>query len=143
MSGDQNLRDTFAPWAWPRMQRNVTSEVKRALGSPMVYTTLAYGASRRICVNAPKPLPQELAQGKLRIEPGEARLVGTRNEVQRAWLTVGDILIRERQPELAAHVRRFADQMAPPLTEKELVAARMAERTRDPRVREGPDCTDN
>jgi hypothetical protein len=81
---------------------------------------------------------QELAQGRLRVEPGKASLVNTRNEVRRAWLTVGDILNRERQPELAAHVRRFADQMAPPLTEKEWVATRMAERMRDPRTREGP-----
>src|SRR6267154_6649877 len=64
---------------------------------------------------------QELANGKLRIEPGKASLVDTRNEVQRAWLAVGDLLIRERQPELAKHVRRFVDQMEPPLTEKEWV----------------------
>jgi hypothetical protein len=81
---------------------------------------------------------QELAQGRLRVEPGKASLVNTRNEVRQAWLAVGDILIRERQPELAAHIRRFADQMTPPLTEKEWVAARMAERAREPRAREGP-----
>jgi Relaxase/Mobilisation nuclease domain len=81
---------------------------------------------------------QELAKGNLRIESGKASLVGTRNEVRRAWLAVGDILIRQRQPELAVHVRRFADQMAPPLTEKEWIAARMAERAREPRAHEGP-----
>jgi type IV secretory pathway VirD2 relaxase len=81
---------------------------------------------------------QEMAKGKLRIEPGKASLVATRKEVQRAWLAVGDILIRERQPELAAHVRRFADQMAPPLTEKEWVATRLTESGRDPLAREGP-----
>jgi len=81
---------------------------------------------------------QELAKGKLKIEPGKARLVGTRNEVRRAWLAVGDILIRERQPELAAHVRRYADQMAPPLTEKEWMATRLVESARDARAREGP-----
>ena len=81
---------------------------------------------------------QELAQGRLRVEPGKASLVNTRNEVRRAWLAVGDILIRERQPELAAHIRRFADQMTPPLTEKEWVAARIDRRERDPRAREGP-----
>ena len=31
----------------------------------------------------------------------EASLVATRKEIQRAWLAVGDILIRKRQPELA------------------------------------------
>jgi hypothetical protein len=81
---------------------------------------------------------QELAQGRLRVEPGKAGLVNTRNEVRRAWLAVGDILNWQRQPELAAQVRRFTDQMAPPLTEKEWVAARMAGRERYPRAREGP-----
>jgi hypothetical protein len=81
---------------------------------------------------------QELAKGKLQIEPGNASLIGTRNEVRRAWLTVGDILIRERQSELAAYVRRFADQMTPPLTEKEWLAANLTARARDHRAREGP-----
>jgi hypothetical protein len=79
---------------------------------------------------------QELAQGKLKIEPGKASLIGTRNEVLRAWLAVGDILIREKHPELAAQVRQFVDRMAPPMTEKEQIATKMAER--GPRTREGP-----
>jgi hypothetical protein len=81
---------------------------------------------------------QELAKGKLQIEPGKASLVSTREEVQRAWLTVGDILIRERQPELAAHVRRFSEEMPPAQTEKEWLAANWVTRTRDPRARKGP-----
>ena len=81
---------------------------------------------------------QELAQGGLRIEPGKASLINTRNEVRRAWLAVGDILIRQRQPELAAHVRRFSDVMPPPQTDKELIAARLTARTRELRAREGP-----
>jgi hypothetical protein len=79
---------------------------------------------------------QELAQGKLRIEPGKARLVATRNEVRRAWLMVGEILIRRRQPELAAHVRRFSDEMPPPRTEKEWVAAEVLGRGPSPPTRE-------
>jgi RNA polymerase-interacting CarD/CdnL/TRCF family regulator len=70
----------------------------------------------------------ELAKRKLRIEPGKASLVETRNEVRRAWLVVRDILIREQQPELAAHVRRFAEQMTPPLTEKEWIAEQLSDR---------------
>jgi relaxase-like protein len=81
---------------------------------------------------------RELAKGKLRIEPGKASLVNTRNEVRRAWLAVGDILIRQRQPELAAHVRRFSDEMSPPQTEKERLAAGLVARTRESRAREGP-----
>jgi hypothetical protein len=56
---------------------------------------------------------QELARGKLRIESYKVRLVSTHKEVQRAWLVVGDILIREGQPELAAYVKRFTDEMRP------------------------------
>ena len=120
---------------------NATQRYVRGETSPRksdgIYRAGLRGESTHLRARA-EAVAQELVQGKLRIEPGKARLVGTRNEVQRAWLAVGDILIRERQPELAAHVRRFADQMGPPLTEKEWVATRIAERAREPRVREGP-----
>jgi hypothetical protein len=81
---------------------------------------------------------QELAKGKLRIEPGKESLVDTRNEVRRAWLAVGNILIRDRQPELAAHVRRFSEEMPPPQTEKEWLAAEILGKTRRPHIRERP-----
>jgi hypothetical protein len=81
---------------------------------------------------------RELARGKLKIEPGKAALIDTRDEVRRAWLTVGGILIREGQVELAAHVKRFSDDMQHPQTEKEWLAARLAEGAREPRARNGP-----
>jgi hypothetical protein len=81
---------------------------------------------------------RELAKGKLQVEPGKASLVGTRNEVRRAWLAVGDILIRERQPELAAHIRQFSEEMAPPKTEKEWLASRLVARARENNARQGP-----
>jgi hypothetical protein len=81
---------------------------------------------------------QELAQGKLRIEPGKARLGNTRNEVRQAWLAVGEILIRERQTELAAHLRHFLDEMPTPQTEKERLAESLFARTREPPARKGP-----
>jgi hypothetical protein len=81
---------------------------------------------------------RELARGNLEIEPGKATLIATRNEVRRAWLAVGDILIREGQPELAAHVKQFSVEMQPPQTEKEWLAARLVAPTRDTRTRDGP-----
>jgi hypothetical protein len=69
-----------------------------------------------------KAVALELAKGKLRIEPGKASLVATRNEVRRAWLAVGDIPIRQQQPELAAQVRRFSKAMPPSQTEKKWLA---------------------
>ena len=74
------------------------------------------------------------AKGRLRIEPGKARLLNTRDEVLRAWRMVSDILIRERQPELAVQVRQIVEQMSPPHTEKEHIAARL--KTRDAVVRD-------
>lgn len=73
---------------------------------------------------------RELAEGRLRVEPGKADMLRTRSEVRRAWQVVGDILIRQRQPGLAAHVRQFADRMSPPMTEKESIAAQLLERAR-------------
>jgi hypothetical protein len=58
-----------------------------------------------------------------------------RNEKHRR---LSDILIQERQPGLVAHVRRFAAQMPPAATGKELIAARSVERMHDTRSREGP-----
>jgi hypothetical protein len=68
---------------------------------------------------------QELVNRKWRVESVKANLVDKRNEVQRAWLAVADILIRERQPDLAAHVRLFSKEMPHPRTEKEWLVAEM------------------
>ncbi len=61
----------------------------------------------------------ELFAGDIRVEPGRLRLVA-RKEVQRGWRAVSEILLNQGQAELAAQVRRFADQMPPPRTEKEM-----------------------
>lgn len=80
----------------------------------------------------------ELLKGGLRIEPGKVALVQTRKEVERGWRAVGEMLISDGQLELAAQVWRFVDQMPPPRTEKERVAAGLVERVRATRVREEP-----
>jgi hypothetical protein len=77
----------------------------------------------------------ELRAGGIKVEAGKSRLVATRKEVERGWRAVSDILVREGQPELAAQVRRFVDQMPPPVTEKEQVAAATLQRTREVRAR--------
>lgn len=53
-------------------------------------------------------------------------------------LSWSDILIRDQQPDLAAQIRRFAEQMPPPMTDRERLAGELVERTRPPRTREGP-----
>jgi hypothetical protein len=79
---------------------------------------------------------QELVQGKLQVEPGKAKLIRTRQEVRRAWLTLSDTLTRQGHPEIAAQVRRYVEQMPKPLTEKEYIATKLLEHAREPLVRE-------
>lgn len=78
---------------------------------------------------------RELAEGRLRVEPGKADIMRARSEVRRAWQVVGVILVRQQQPDLAHQARLFADRMAPPLTEKESIAAQLHERAKTLRDR--------
>jgi hypothetical protein len=78
----------------------------------------------------------ELFKGGLRVEPGKAKLVQTRKELERGWRAVSEILVREQRPELASQVELFVTQMPAPATEKEQLAAALLERTRAPQVRD-------
>jgi type IV secretory pathway VirD2 relaxase len=81
---------------------------------------------------------RELAMGGLRAEKGKAKMIETRHEVRRAWQDVSDILVREGQLDLSAEVRKLAEGMRPPMTDREWIAAGLVERAREPRNREGP-----
>jgi hypothetical protein len=73
---------------------------------------------------------RELTGGGLQIEAGKAEMLRTRSEIRRAWNVVSDILIRQQQPDLAQQVRRFAEHMSLPMTEKEAIAAQLRARAR-------------
>ena len=74
---------------------------------------------------------RELAGGGMRAESGKVRMMETRDEVRRGWLAASDILILQRQPDLARQVRHFADHLPPTMTEKEGVAAQLLARVRE------------
>jgi hypothetical protein len=78
---------------------------------------------------------RELLKGDLRIEQGKARLIETRKEVERGWFAVGDVLMAEGRKELANKVWRFAADLPPPKTERELIAEDLRGRVRDARTR--------
>jgi hypothetical protein len=61
----------------------------------------------------------ELLKGDLGADPGKSTLLATRKEVERGWHAISDIFLAQSQPELAAHVKRFVNQMPAPLTENE------------------------
>jgi len=80
---------------------------------------------------------QELLKGDLRVDAGRAKLLRTREDVRRGWWAVSDILDRQGKTALAAQVTRFAAEMKPPLTERQLIAdaLRRQAHTRDMEAR--------
>jgi hypothetical protein len=78
----------------------------------------------------------DLVKGKLQVESGKAKLIRTRQEVRRGWLTLSDTLTRQGHPEIAAQVRRYVEQMPKALTEKEYIATKLFEHNREPKTRE-------
>jgi hypothetical protein len=80
---------------------------------------------------------RELLQGDLRIDQGKAGLLETRKEVQRGWFAVADILAAEGRVGLAHQVWRFAAEMPPPRTERELIAEDLQSPVREAGTRDG------
>ena len=78
-----------------------------------------------------KTVARELVAGRLQVESGRAAMLRTRNAIRHGWEAVAEILIRQRQLDLAQEVRRFTDDMAPPITEKEAIAAELLGRARE------------
>ncbi|HVB82549.1 MAG TPA: relaxase/mobilization nuclease domain-containing protein [Candidatus Binataceae bacterium] len=111
--------------ATPRHVRGETCPHK----SDGIYRASLRGESTHIRERA-EAVARELKAGVLRVESGKAKVVRTHNDVRRAWLAVSDVLTQEKQPELAAQVRRYAEQLPPPFTEKEKLAARILEHAR-------------
>jgi hypothetical protein len=77
----------------------------------------------------------EVLGGGLQTEPGKAKLIETREAVQRGWQAVSELLTAEGRPELAAEVTRFAAQMPPPRTDREQIAESLRKQLRERRAR--------
>jgi hypothetical protein len=87
-------------------------------------------------VRARVNLVGELSTARLQPEPGKARLLQTRTEVERGWKALGEILSGEGHRELAAVVTRFATDMQPPRTEREMISDAMLKQRHQRRIRE-------
>lgn len=94
-----------------------------------IYRANVRGESRHIRDRA-HAVATALERGELRVEEGKAKLRATRAEVERGWAVVGEILIAQGHPELAAEVRRFSDDMPPPMTDREQLAMEIDRRVR-------------
>jgi hypothetical protein len=81
---------------------------------------------------------QELVDGGRQPDPGKSKLLQTRKEVERGWRAIGEILLTQGHPELAAAVSVFLRQMLPPRTEREQIADMLVRRMRGQQQRSIP-----
>lgn len=68
----------------------------------------------------------ELLNENSSVEPGKAKLIETKNEVQRGWLSVHDALLLLGQVDLAAQVKKFVAEMPQLRTENEHIKLNLA-----------------
>ena len=96
-----------------------------------IYRAEKRGESRRARERA-DAVASDLRKGDLRPEPGRGDMLRTREQVERGWRVVSDILVSDGHPELAAQVRRFVAGMSRPRTAKEWLANDLIEKVREP-----------
>jgi hypothetical protein len=65
---------------------------------------------------------RELDGGRCAVERGKQKLAETRRAVLEGWRGLADTLDRQGQTDMATSVRRFAETMPLPRTEKEMIA---------------------
>lgn len=94
-----------------------------------IYRAMRRGESKYMQSRA-QAVAAELPNNHQRTEFGRATLRATRKDVDSGWRAVSDILVRQGHLELAAHARRFSDDMPLPLTDKEQLALRILEHGR-------------
>ena len=79
---------------------------------------------------------EEMSRAGLRDDPRGVRLRQTREDVEKGWQALREILAQQGQAALAEAVARFAREMPPPRTEKEHLAAQVKASLLEPAIRE-------
>ena len=109
-------------------ERAVRGEI-RNYKTDGIYRATLRGDSTYTSARA-KAVAQELLDGDRKPDPDKSKLIQTRKEVERGWRTIGEILLAQGHPELAAAVPVFLRQMPPPRTEREQIADMLVRRMR-------------
>lgn len=100
-----------------------------------IHRAMLRGESTHMRARA-EAVARELTGGGPRPEPGKRTLLETRRAVLDGWRGLAEVLERDGNRELAGAVRRFAQAMPPPWTEKEKVAHLLREHIRANAVRD-------
>jgi hypothetical protein len=114
------------------MKRAVRGET-RVHKADGVYRAMLRGDSSQVRARA-EAVANELLTDGVRIEPGKSALTETRRDVERGWRATINILQTQGRSDLAAEVRRFVEQMPPPMTEKEQLASALLQAARKTRI---------
>lgn len=117
--------------ATERAVRGETQATKR----DGIYRAMLRGQSTHMRARA-QVVAGELSTGGLSPDPGQRVLLETRRAVLDGWRALAGVLERGGNPQLAEHVRRFAETMPPPLTEKQTMARQLGAHLRTQRARE-------
>src|SRR3984957_19415871 len=115
-------------------ERAVRGETRKAKKDG-IYRASQRGDSPHIR-NRVEAVAKQLLMDDRRFDLGKARLIDTRNEVERGWRAVSEILDRQGHHELANDVRRFVERMPPDRTERESVTHELRQQLGEPHVRE-------
>jgi hypothetical protein len=94
-----------------------------------VYRAMRRGESIRIEEHV-RSVANELRAGKVDPGAGKEMLLKTRRHVERGWGLVSERLKRDGDLELAHRVRQFANEMPPPYSDREWIAADIMSRLR-------------
>ena len=116
-------------------QRFMRGEMKSRKSDP-IYRANLRGESTHMHKRS-GVVARDMSGDRVQFEPGRAPVVATRHDVQCAWWEISESLIRERQQDLAERVRRFANEMCAPATEREGIAGDLHANLQGPRTREG------
>jgi hypothetical protein len=109
--------------------------VARTTKQDGIHRAMLRGHSTPIRARA-EVVARELAAGGLKPEPSRQVLLETRRAVLDGWRGLADLLERDGNAHLADDVRRFAERMTLPATEKETIARQLGPHIRNDRVRE-------
>jgi hypothetical protein len=66
-----------------------------------------------------------LLKREVALERGKRKVLETRRAVERGWHTISHLLAKDGHRDVSQQARTFIEQMPPPLTAKELLAAEL------------------
>jgi hypothetical protein len=115
---------------------NASERAVRGIAKPQksdgIYRAMRAGRSTHVRERV-ESVAMALQAGKIKLEPGKARLLDTRRSVVQGWLDIRETLRAEGRDGLAHEVGRFLRNMPQPQTEREWLAQGLHEHVRDQR----------